>query len=103
MQFLFTITVTRIALSQGQIGSLIAVRNPQEDDPTLADQRFLLFPLPETQTYFSTNLYSTAIQKIVELVHPDYDIHELFDITHQRYEEEGIQYFIDAVTAQGYT
>ncbi|WP_161564967.1 Tc toxin subunit A-related protein [Okeania hirsuta] len=74
----------------------VFVRN-SEDNPSLADQRFLLFPYKNS--FYTTNLYSTAIQRVVELAHPYYDIHQLFDLDHQHYKEEGIQDYLDALKA----
>ncbi|NEQ74448.1 MAG: hypothetical protein F6K23_16260 [Okeania sp. SIO2C9] len=73
----------------------VFVRNHRQDNPSLADQRFLVFS--HNNSFYTTNLYSTAIQRVVELAHPYYDIHQLFDLAHQNYKEEGIQHYLDAL------
>ncbi len=88
---LFTFRVLYQAMEQS-----VFVRNYTQNDPSLVDQRFLVFSY-DRDSFYTTNLYSTAIQQVVELAHPYYDIHELFDLAHQQYKEEGIQNYLNAL------
>ncbi|NES06421.1 MAG: hypothetical protein F6K22_28560, partial [Okeania sp. SIO2F4] len=88
---LFTFRVLYQSMEQS-----VFVRNYTQNDPSLADQRFLVFSYDQ-DSFCATNLYSTAVQQVVELAHPYYDIHELFDLAHQQYKEEGIQHYLNAL------
>ena len=83
----------------GGVDSLVLARHAEEQDPTLSYQRFLLFSaeINDDTSLFTTNLYSTGIQKVV--VNPYYDLHQLFTLDHQQYPEDGIVHYLNAINA----
>ncbi len=88
-------TIFTFRLLYNDLQGSVFVRNHTENNPSIAEQRFLMFSYKGS--FYTTNLYSTAIQEVVQLAHPYYDVHQLFDVAHQNYKEEGIQHYLDAL------
>ncbi|NES76316.1 MULTISPECIES: neuraminidase-like domain-containing protein [unclassified Okeania] len=83
-----TLFTFRVHYDDGTSQQSVFVRQHTQDKPHLADQRFLLFSY--NGSFYTTNLYSTIIQKIVELANPYYDIHQLFSLDNQTGNESGV-------------